>query len=210
MTSLLLKEYYSNRSVLLIAAAMLFIFPLVFFQDNASGPSTPVIFSAVMALYFTMGVNMEDRKNDSDVLLNSLPVTRRQIVTAKYVAAVLVGALFIAIGKTVSMIKAQPTVSLTEAAVALIAVVLFSAVYFPLFYKFGTQFVIFAIVVLTILFFTALPIVFYTGMKSGFWGLAGLWQQHRPWLLIALFILTVAAVLFSCSFSVRLYEKKEF
>lgn len=154
---------------------------------------------------------MKNYKNDTDVLMNSLPVTRRQIVTARYVITLLVGCVFILIGKVTWLLLGNDTaMQLSDALPALMAIAFFTAVYFPLYYKLGTPFIIIALVILTVLFITAFPIVFYTGIKYGFWGLADVWQQHTAVLLIVFCGIAVAAMLVSRFISIRLYERKEF
>lgn len=210
MSSLLLKQFYSNRSSLLMVGAMLLLFPLLLF-NNEDGPFTPLVFAVMMTWYFAIGMDMNEHKNDTDVLVNSLPVTRRQIVTSKYVTLLLVGFVFIIVGKvTWFLTENHSLVQLSDAVLAMMAVALFTSVYFPLYYKLGTPFINLAFVVLAVLSFTAFPIVYYTGLRNGFWGLADLWEQHASLLLVVFCFITVALMLVSRSISIRLYEKKEF
>lgn len=210
MASLLLQRYYSNRSGLFIAGAVLFLSP-TFLWDNETGPFTPLVFAVMMTWFSTIGMDMTDYKNDTDVLLNSLPVTRRQIVTSKYASTLFVGAVLIAVGKVTSLfVDTRHDGQLTDLFLAAMAVAFFTAVYFPLYFKLGTPFITLAFIVLMAFCFTVFPILFFAGFTYDFWGLPILWQRYTIPAIIGLCSITIAAVLISRSISIRLYEQKEF
>ena len=209
MLSLLFKQFYSNRYSLLFVGAMLFLFPLFIFDEDAW--MSPVMYAVVMTWYFSIGMDMTDYKNDTDVLLNSLPVTRKQIVTSKYVTTLLVGLVFIAIGKIARFLtENHPILQLSDVLIAITAVAFFAAIYVPLYYKLGMPFMILALVVLTILLLTVFPITFNLAVKYGLWGLTDIWQQHATLLTVLFCAITVVAVAVSRNISMRLYENKEF
>lgn len=209
MSGLLMNQFYSNRLDFIIVSPVL-LFTL-FFRDNPADPFTPIIFSVAMTWLFSIGIDMKEYKNNTDVLLNSLPVTRRQIVTTKYMTSLLVGFIFIIVGNvTWFLTKGHSLVSLSDALLVISAVALFAAIYYPLYYKFGARFVTIALVMLMISFTTIFPIAFHLGLRHGFWGLADVWEQHPAFVLTALCTIAVVAMLVSRSISIRLYEKKEF
>lgn len=206
---LLFKEFYSNWLSFLLIIALIPINILL--SNHDGGPFTPIVFAVMVTWYITMGTSMSDYKNDTDVLVNSLPVTRQQIVTSKYVSTLLTGWLFIVIAKTLWMVfEHHSTVQFTDAAFALLAVVIFIAVYFPLYYRLGTPFIIMGLIILTISFFTVFPIVFYTGLTNRFWGLIDLWQEHALILWVIIVGITTATLFGSWTISNRLYRQKEF
>lgn len=210
MASLLFSHFYSNRFDFIIVSPVL-LFNTLLFRDSPAGPFTPIVFAVVITLFFSIGNDMKEYKNDTDVLLNSFPVTRRQIVTSKYVTTLIVGFIFISIGKVAWFLTEDyPLVPLSDALLAMVAVALFTAVYFPLYYKFNATFVTVALVVLAIALFTIFPIVYYMGLRHGFWGLAAMWEQHPALLLMAICTVSAVVMIVSWSISIRLYGKKEF
>lgn len=214
MSGLLLKEFYTQRKGLLLSIIFLLFAMSLSFRGGQTLP--PVYFAILYSCIFIATANTYDEKNDSDVLLNSLPVSKRQIVTSKYVASFLMAVIiiFFVLGYIAffqrSASDQYAATLFIEAIIGLTVTGLFTAVYFPLYYLLGQRFFLFGLAVIGIIAFAAFPIVYYLGLENGFWGLADVWQQHSILFPIVLFGIATVAVLISRSISIRLYEKKEF
>lgn len=115
---------------------------MVAFQGSGNFQVTPIIV-AVSYMFLMTSCAWED-KNDSDVLLNSIPIPRWKIVAAKYVSVIAYGAAA-ALGywlvKTIISVagfplKVSPIV--WEGVLGgLLGIGLVSALYLPLFFKLG-------------------------------------------------------------------------
>src|SRR5690554_5410632 len=53
------------------------------------GPISPILFAVPFVWLVPVSMTVFEFKNDSDVLINSLPVTRREVVLSKYVILIL-------------------------------------------------------------------------------------------------------------------------
>ncbi|HED23990.1 MAG TPA: ABC-2 transporter permease, partial [Firmicutes bacterium] len=99
----------------------------------------------MMVIYiFLVTANSEDERNKSDIMLNSLPITRRDIVLAKYVTV----PVYILIGFTALSILAAvfklPFIPLTprfpngmDILVTILVVGLYANFYLPFYFRYG-------------------------------------------------------------------------
>jgi hypothetical protein len=208
MFNILYKEFVVQRTVILAYAvvAILFITQLI----RVDGPMAVI---SMLAMFFTFGTAAHEDKNNSHVLLNSLPVARKEIVTAKYVFHIafgicLVGLTFIY--RTV--IGALPKdAALWQYVIAVTVIVWFVSVFFPMYFWLGPRFVQIGMIVLLIVMFTALPMVYNLGVKHNFWGIPD-FIQSLPRFLLFVFAtaVTIVFLIVSRLISVWLYERKQF
>jgi hypothetical protein len=208
MFNILYKEFVVQRTVILAYAvvAILFITQLI----RVDGPMAVI---SMLAMFFTFGTAAHEDKNNSHVLLNSLPVARKEIVTAKYVFHIafgicLVGLTFIY--RTV--IGALPKdAAMWQYVIAVTVIVWFVSVFFPMYFWLGPRFVQIGMIVLLIVMFTALPMVYNLGVKHNFWGIPD-FIQSLPRFLLFVFAtaVTIVFLIVSRLISVWLYERKQF
>ena len=208
MFNILYKEFVVQRTVILAYAvvAILFITQLI----RVDGPMAVI---SMLAMFFTFGTAAHEDKNNSHVLLNSLPVARKEIVTAKYVFHIafgicLVGLTFIY--RTV--IGALPKdAALWQYVIAVTVIVWFVSVFFPMYFWLGPRFVQIGMIVLLIVMFTALPMVYNLGVKHNFWGILEFVQSLPSFLLFVIVTAaTIVLLIVSRLISVWLYERKKF
>lgn len=179
-----------------------------------------------------------DARNNSEIILNSLPLCRRDIVLAKYVSVFLYAAIAI-----LSFVFAQEAVSVTGIPVlggaqapiskislvgfvgALVAMVAFISFYYPIYFKLGYARIkwVGMILVLSLMFF--IPIG-GSIIARGFGGVRnpilrniivligrlGNWLQTQTDWQIASYMLVLALILMSASvrLSMRFYARREF
>ncbi|WP_042351498.1 ABC-2 transporter permease [Bacillus massiliigorillae] len=94
-----------------------------------------------------------DEKDGSNILLNSLPYTRKEIVASKYIGALLFTAIVIPvclIGDYFIGGKMEFHYSFTDLVLNIIVVMVVISLYLPFFYKFKTQYLVFAFTLLTV------------------------------------------------------------
>lgn len=208
MFNILYKEFVVQRTVILAYAvvAILFITQLI----RVDGPMAVI---SMLAMFFTFGTAAHEDKNNSHVLLNSLPVARKEIVTAKYVFHIAFGICIVGltfIYRTV--IGALPKdAALWQYVIAVTVIVWFVSVFFPMYFWLGPRFVQIGMIVLLIVMFTALPMVYNLGVKHNFWGIPD-FIQSLPRFLLFVFAtaVTIVFLIVSRLISVWLYERKQF
>lgn len=138
MLALVYKDFVVQRTVILVylAGAILFTTPVIY--TNA-----PVVIAVMLAMTFPFASTTQDDRANSHLLLNSLPVTRREIVTAKYVFHM--AASVCLVGVTVICEAAfdglSPRAALSQVLIAAGVVAWFLAVFFPMYYGLGPRFV---------------------------------------------------------------------
>jgi ABC-2 type transport system permease protein len=124
---------------------VLFIMGIVHYNPRSS-ISLYILSSVVIAYLDVMNTNLRDDKNNSQVLLNSLPVRRQDIVLAKYLSIFIylgIGLLLVLLISIITDIV-LPSFSmrlinfLDIVGSLVIAIVLFSF-YFPFYFQFSTM-----------------------------------------------------------------------
>ena len=208
MFNILYKEFVVQRTVILAYAvvAILFITQLI----RVDGPMAVI---SMLAMFFTFGTAAHEDKNNSHVLLNSLPVARKEIVTAKYVFHIAFGICLVGLTFIYrTIIGALPKdAALWQYVIAVTVIVWFVSVFFPMYFWLGPRFVQIGMIVLLIVMFTALPMVYNLGVKHNFWGIPD-FIQSLPRFLLFVFAtaVTIVFLIVSRLISVWLYERKQF
>lgn len=87
MLNLILKDILIQKNTLIIYIATILLYLLV----NVS----PVFIVFVYSVVFTLNAFSSDEKDNANILLNSLPYTRKEIVSSKYIGAIIFTGLFI-------------------------------------------------------------------------------------------------------------------
>ena len=212
MISLLYKEFMSLRTVIyvfLLGLGLLF-FVTTNTNDNGLAFLYPV---AVLSWFFTMSIAAQEEKNNSHILINSLPVSRKQVVAAKYLFSILAGLIFIGIALMVHPLfyPSSQGADMFEVVLTMAATGWFAAIYLPLYYWLGPRFIQIGMFILFFLAFAILPMVINLGMKNDFWGL-GEWLRSAPTNVLAIVLLLMTAIILlgSWALSVRIYERKDF
>lgn len=120
------------------------------------------IMGMIIAVYFFLATaSFEDEKNKSDIILNSLPLGRSQLVLAKYLsvfAYILLGAVFFGVTGLLFQLPALPfaprLLKATDLLAAGLLAGIYASVYFPLYFRFGASALrLFSVIFFLILFF---------------------------------------------------------
>lgn len=143
---LLLKKdlIIQKRSFLFLFFFGIFMF-IVF--NNPVFEDMIYIMGMIVTVYFLLvTASTEDEKNKSEIILNSLPVGRSQIVLAKYLsvfAYILIGAVFLGLVGLVFKLSAfsftPRLINAGDLLAAGLLVSIFVSVYFPLYFQFGAS-----------------------------------------------------------------------
>ena len=208
MASMLHKEFIVLRTFILVylAAAVLFITQVM----EVNGPPA---FMSLLAFIFTISTTAHEDKNNSHILLNSLPVSRKEIVTAKYMFHIVFGIVLVGIALIIRAAFGEwsSETALWQTAISVTVIVWFVSVFFPMYFWLGPRFVQIGMIVFFIMMFAVVPTVYNLGVKHNFWGIPDVVESFSDTLLFA--ILTAVTVIFltvSWLISVWLYERKQF
>lgn len=221
MLKLIIKDFLLQKKMLYFNLAYSFFVLIVFKGSTFSG--TSYIMGAVAVTYMcVLGASAYDDKNKSDVILNSLPYRRKQIVAAKYfgVLAFLVMSIFTigilgAVMKGVGLPFPERYISFTDIVGALVSLSLLSSLYFPFYFRFGyiTSRLFNVIFFMVVFFAPPLMIDFLKQrynketIEQALTALSG----QPDWLVGGLFVILAFIIMF-CSYSIshKFYQRREF
>ncbi|UOE95839.1 ABC-2 transporter permease [Alkalihalobacillus sp. LMS39] len=136
MYTLIRKDLLLQKYTLLILIPILL---MILFLEPAS-----IWFGVVFSIATIMNVFVMDEKPTIHVLLNSLPYTRKEIVSSKYAGTFIFTAIFIFIIFIGHLIFHQEILPWKEPLLILSLVMVFTSFYFPFSYRFKTQYLTFA------------------------------------------------------------------
>lgn len=234
MLNLVWKDLQILKRILLIAPIYAFC---GFFVFSFTMKGAALSFITIIVTYTLLDRACDlDTRSDSEIILNSLPLCRKDIVLAKYISVFLYAAIAI-----LSSVFAQEVVSVTGISVlggapisnislegfvgALVAMVTFISFYYPIYFKLGYARIKWAgmILVLSLMFFipvTGFLIAGEYGVVNNpillniidLLGRLSSWLQPQADWQIASYMLVFALILMSASvrLSMRFYARREF
>lgn len=175
----------------------------------------------VTYLFITFAVQYDD-KNKCEVILNSLPLERTDIVIAKYISSFIFAFIGIIcsilvgfIGNTTGMVIFIGYISLLDIVLIIMSISIFSSIYYPVYFKFGVSRIrMFNILIFMFLFF--LPTLAIEYIKNNSNNL--LVQKYTSFindtngfiLNFSALIIGLIFLLISLMISIRIYNNKEF
>ncbi|MFA2807014.1 ABC-2 transporter permease [Bacillus mycoides] len=177
------------------------LYPVFFYMALTDTENLFIIMSVIITIGTTVKTFEADSKNESEVIVSSLPILRKQIVYAKYIVAIII--LFISVTVGCFTMGMKNGVNLFEfIETTMVASISFILVYLsfvlPISFWLGYKKTIF----ITIVIFMA-PIVI----------LETLFQINLEQIQLynsVLFVSSICMFIVSIFVSVKLYEKREF
>jgi len=207
MFNMMYKEFIVERVALLSYAALTAVFTRQRIAENAT-----LAFISLLAMSFALSTVAHDDRSNAHMFITSLPVSRREIVTAKYLFHIAAGFGLIGLAVIVKAIDGglEFSVAWGPTALALLLVVWFLSIFFPLYYWLGPRFAKIGLIALFISMFAIFPMVYHLGLKRSFWGIPDLILSLPAFPLYASVAAgTLALLLASWRISVWLYSRKE-
>lgn len=177
------------------------LYPILFYMALTDTENLFIIMSVIITIGATVKTFEADSKNESEVIVNSLPILRKQIVFAKYIVAIIILFISVTVGCfTMGMKNGFNLFEFIET--TMVASISFILVYLsfvlPISFWLGYKKTIF----ITIVIFMA-PIVI----------LETLFQINLEQIQLynsVLFVSSICMFIVSIFVSVKLYEKREF
>ncbi|OUA05855.1 ABC transporter permease [Bacillus thuringiensis serovar finitimus] len=197
MKQLIIKDFIVQWKFLI----WYILYPVFFYVALTDTENLFIIMSVIITIGATVKTFEADSKNESEVIVNSLPILKKHIVYAKYIVAIII--LFISVTVGCFTMGMKNGVNLFEfIETTMVASISFILVYLsfvlPISFWLGYKKTIF----ITIVIFMA-PIVV----------LEALFQINLEQIQLynsLLFISSICMFIVSVFVSVKLYEKKEF
>lgn len=221
MLNLIVKDLMIQKKFFLFVPLYVAFLAPVFAKPPMSVVIYPMV-SAVVVFTLTMNAIVYDDKNRSEVLLNSLPIKRGDIVLAKYLSILLylalalaTAAIFMLVVNAIglkSLVKMPGTADLVGSLA--VAIFLGSFIY-PLYFKFGSIKIRYVTTVLFMaMFFLPGLLMDYLkapGRQTAIQNLITKMAMMPDWLqLTGITAVLLAMLLISLALSLRIYGEKEF
>lgn len=146
-----------RRDVILQKRQLLIFIPFIFFFIIMG--AQPALIFLVASIFIPFNTYAYDEKAETNILLNSLPYTRREIIASRYLGALLYMILSIGIA-SLALLAFNKPFSITDIAIGSGLFLLFAAFTFPLFHLFKSGYIT-TVVLISFLLLTYLsgPIV---------------------------------------------------
>lgn len=219
--------YLLKKDLLIQKKSFLFlfvfgIFMFIIFNNPVFENMIYVMGMIVTVYFFLITGNMEDEKNKSEIILNSLPLPRSRLVLAKYLSVfvyILIGAVILGVTGLLFQLPAIPItprmIGITDLLAAGFIVSIFISIYFPLYFRFGAS-VLRLFSVFFFLFFFFIPryaVEFYLAYEEteAVRFLQSFFLERSP-LVPAIVVSAFALLLLTGSFllSRKIYSRREF
>ncbi len=222
MYNLILKEFLVQKKTLLYGFIYT-IFTAYAFSNIM--PNGGAIYSlapyAIVYLFVTYSCGY-DEKNKADIVINSLPVNRVDIVISKYFAVFFFAAFGIICSAVLGMVgmhagipKVSRLISINDIVIVLSGGIIFTSIFYPLYFKFGMVKMKLVNIVLFMLFMFAPS--FFSGYaaehpQSSFVRFVISLLTDTPAEILQLFFLIAACIvlLISILISIQIYKNKDF
>lgn len=214
MYSLVMKDFRLLKKTLLFV--VIYTVAMTIMQ-----PLPPAATASIVGWLLILNANVYDEKNKSDIFLNSLPVSRKQIVGAKYASFLAFGLLSVGASAIVSWAMqwlAAPddfqVVQWQDFVIVSSSVMLAGSVFYPLYYKFGGQYVRIAMLGLMFLAMIFANMIQWL-VTQRFADTVGdvlhlLQSTSLPVMMLYLAAFTCIVALLSWKLSTGIYQKKDF
>lgn len=219
MYNLILKDILVQKRMILFTLGYA-IFVLIVFQNPAFERVSYIMGSMAISYLFILGACAYDNK--SEIIINSLPIKRKEIVLAKYLSVLFfAGMAILTIGIIGGMMKGiglpfpHRYITIGDVLGTMVSVILLTSLYLPIYFKYGyIKSRVFNMIVFLLFFFAPNLIVEYVRDNYD--------QEIIEKTLLAVnaqpswvFVLGIAALMLilmylSLQASVKIYQNREF
>src|SRR5699024_8311427 len=147
-----------RRDVIMQKRNLLVFIPFVLFFIIMN--SHPTLTFLVASIFIPFNTFDYDKKAETNILLNSLPYTRREIIAARYIGAI-VYMIFAVVLTSLALLAFNKSFTLTDIAIGSSLFLLFVALAFPLFYIFESNITLIIMISFILLVGIVPPTVYY-------------------------------------------------
>lgn len=222
MLNLIKKDILIQKKTFLYTFLYTIFASAVFSSMGPSGFSLYVLSPMVTTyMFITLAVQYED-KNKSEIVLNSLPLKRDDIVIAKYISMFVFAILGFTYSITIGFVGIATGIPMFTRSISLLDIIfvftsaaIFSSIFFPVYFKFGfVKMKLFNIVLMMLIFFLPNIAIEYVSESPNnilvqklnyFINNTSSFTQNSLALTIGLIIFLTSLMI-----SIRIYNNKEF
>ncbi|QWU46828.1 MULTISPECIES: ABC-2 transporter permease [Bacillus] len=177
------------------------LYPVFFYMVLTDTKNLFIIMSVIFTVGATVKIFEADSKNESEVILSSLPILRKQIVCAKYIVAIIILFISVTIGCfTMGMKNGANVFGFIETTV--VASISFTLVYLSFVLPISFWLAYKKTVFITIFIFIAPIVIVETFFQINL-------EQIQLYNSV-LFVSSICMFIVSAFVSIRVYEKREF
>lgn len=222
MFNLIIKDIAIQKKTLLYALLYAIFAPIAL---SSMGPSSFVLYvlppMAITYIFISFAASY-DEKNKSEIILNSLPLKRHDLVISKYISifvfaiiGIIYSILIGFIGKATGLPMFDMSISLLDIVLVLTSVCIFSSIFFPVYFKFGyIKMNFFNVVLVMLIIFVPSTAIEYATKNTNnilvqkfnyFINNTSSFTQNSLALIIGLIFFLISLMI-----SIRIYKNKEF
>lgn len=190
---------------------LLFVYLLVLVLLLSSGFHFGFVV-VILSSLFLFNSQYYDDKEKSHILLNSLPYTRKEIVSSKYLGGILVALFIIFLGYLGSLFISEAVIDspLKTVAIGFFCILLFISITMPIFYKFTQQYVFVAFAI-----FFALSFFIFSKLSDFINNNLGDFVVYVNGIDDSVLLLSIMGVAAGCyalswKLSIRIYDQRAF
>jgi hypothetical protein len=167
------------------------------------------IISFIFAAFLIRNSLLLDDQNHTDDLYCSLPINRSAIVLARYLSAFILTLVLIVMLFCIANARFPSTIKVTTAFFNFFCVATFFSVFFPFYFKFGSEIrkdigSMFIALIMLLLLIVLFGLIVYV------YGISEAKILENPHIHLYLIILLVVMVISSMFLSIKIYRKREF
>ncbi|PGO28530.1 ABC transporter permease [Bacillus cereus] len=197
MKQLILKDFLIQWKFLM----WYILYPILFYMALKDTGNVFIIMSVIFTVMATIKTFEADDKNESEVIVNSLPMLKKEIVFAKYVVSIIILFISVSIG-CFTMVMKNGTNIFEFIEMTMVTSISFILVYLsfvlPISFRLGYKKTIFITIVIFMVPIVILETLFQINLEQI--------QLYNS----LLFISSICMFIVSIFVSVKLYEKREF
>lgn len=196
------KDFIIHKNVLVVMFAALMAYMVV---------DVPIIFlGLIFSWTMTMQIFSSDEKRQAKMLLSSLPFTRKEIVSSKYISAILYVLLVVVTMSAGSLVIHQELLNLLHLAFVVIVSLFLVALMYPFSYKFASKYLLIAFFVGFAFYFLTVKLFVPNLNDQILNAFAKIAAGGEPIYLLYAMIILVIVYSTSWLLSIKIYEKKVF
>lgn len=223
MVNLVLKDIMIQKKSFL--TAVMFAFIMVIALQGSLGPGAYMMGAMGIVFVLIAGAFMYDEKSRGDILINSLPLKRKEIVKARYLSLVVFSIIAVvlvyAAGTAVRLVGfpvSLASLNIPELSIIFILLIFMFSIYIPIYFKYGYVKSRIVNLVLYITLFGVSGVI--TGVRKAIVEnpkdsltikLLSILNNIPDWMIGPVILLVLLLLLLiSMSLSIRFYAKREF
>ena len=222
MLNLVIKDILIQKKSLLYAFLYTIFLSFSFSSLKPVGLGLYVLCPLAASYLLTYNAVNYDDKNKSEIILNSLPIKREEIVIAKYISAIMYAVIGIIysiviglIGNAAGFSIYAMSISLWNIILAFTSVCIFGALFLPVYFKYGAiRARVFNIILFMVIFFLPVATINYVSKNPNniLVQKFNYFINNTSSLMLNSLPLIIGIIIFLAStmISIRIYNNKEF